>query len=549
MAIETDLLQGGDISVIEGRDGWLFLKEFAGEDVMRLYTDEDALDRSVYERWAKVLTRRRKHFAREGVAYLTLVVPDACLAYSDKLPDDIALTGRSPFARLADLLDEETRRQCVYPLQALIDGRQIEETFQSVDSHWTDWGSWLGYLETVRALLPTVPGLKILDLADLEWSRRPAFGSLGAVMTPERSVILPAATVRKPAARVTRRVTTEIRRSYTVVEQDAPDLPVAVIVRDSFMTAPAKFFSESFRRTIFVSSPNIVFHDLLERERPDVVIHELAERGLVIVPDEPSRADFRWMFGDLMLDDSLAVADQRKSRSFMKAGRFDDALSASDDVLARVRPNARLMVHRARLHISLGRLDAAIESLRHATSLDATDGSPWFFLAQALLQKKRLPEAVSAFERATAIEPLQEAFWPTAITAALQSGDLARASALSERGSALHPDSPALAHARSCVLVALDRIAEAEVAIRRAVADDPACAAYEQHLASILIRRGEWQAARRCLTQLMIRTPGDPTVAKFLAYVDRHSAPTPPSETDDQSDGESPGHAADEGEK
>ena len=32
---------------------------------------------------------------------------------------------------------------------------------------------------------------------------------------------------------------------------------------------------------------------------------ELAERGLVIVPDEPSRADFRWMFGDLLLDDSL----------------------------------------------------------------------------------------------------------------------------------------------------------------------------------------------------------------------------------------------------
>lgn len=34
------------------------------------------------------------------------------------------------------------------------------------------------------------------------------------------------------------------------------DLPVAVIHRDSGMTAPAKFFSESFRRTVFVATPN-----------------------------------------------------------------------------------------------------------------------------------------------------------------------------------------------------------------------------------------------------------------------------------------------------
>jgi len=523
VATEADLLQGGDISVIEGLDGWLFLKEFAGGDVMRLYTDADALDPSVYERWAAVLTRRRRNFARAGIAYLTLVVPDACLAYSDKLPDDIVLTRHSPFARLAALLDEETLQQCVYPLKALIDGRWTEETFQAVDSHWTDWGSWLGYVETLRALLPTVPRLRMLGLDDIQWTSRPVFGSLGAVMNPERSVILPAATVKNPRAQVTRRVTTEIRRSYTVIEQDAPDLPVAVIVRDSFMTAPAKFFAESFRRTIFVSSPNIVFHDLVERERPDVIIHELAERGLVIVPDEPSRADFRWMFGDLLFDDSLAVADQRKSRSLLKAGRFEDALAASDDVLARVTPNARLMVHRARLHISLGRLDAAIEALRHATTLDVADGSPWFFLAQALLQKQRVGEAVSAFERATEIEPGQEAFWPTAITSALHAGDPARALALSDRGAALHPDSPALAHARSCVLVALDRVEEAEAAIRRSLTFEPGSAVYGQHLVSVLIRRGEWQAAYRHLADLQRRTPGDPTLAQFAAYLDQHS--------------------------
>lgn len=520
---DSDLLQGSDLSVLEGRDGWLFVKQIAGVDSLLFHTDDHALADSVYARWVAVLRHRREHFAREGIAYVTLAVPDACVVYPDKLPVDIRLTDRSPITRLAALLDEPTRQQLVYPLQALTDGRRRHETFQSVDSHWTDWGAWLGYLETMHALQSSGLGMRILESADLAWSSRPVFGALGAMMTPERSVILPVAKIKRPAAHVTQRVTTETRRSYTVIEQDAPDLPVAMIYRDSFMNAPAKFFSESFRRTILVSSPNAIFYDLLERERPDVVIHEFAELGLVHLPDGPSHADFRWMFGDLLLDDPLAVADQRKSRSLLKTGRFDDALTASDDVLARVRPNARLMVHRARLHLALGRLDAAIEALRHATSLDVTDGSPWFFLAQALLQKQRLPEAVAAFERATAIEPRHADFWPPAITATLQTGDPARACALSERGSALHPNNPALAHAQSCVLVALERLEEAEAASRRAIALEPASPAHRQHLARVLIRRGNWQEARFCLDEVTRLAPGDSTTAALLDYIDRHS--------------------------
>ncbi len=452
-----NLLQGNDFTVTEGRDGWLFLKDFDGVDVMGLYTDEHALPESLYERWAATLTRRRERFAEQGITYLTLIVPDASLVYRDKLLDDIKLSDRSPFAQLAALLDEPTRQQTIYPLQTLIDGRDTEETFQSADSHWTDWGAWLGYLETVRALRGMLPHVRVLDPDEVEWTTRPTFGALGAAREQESPVPVPVAKVKKPSARVIKRVTNEIRHGFFVAEQDAPDLPVAVVLRDSGMTAPAKFFSESFRRTVYVASENAVLYDLLEQEKPDAVIHELAERHLVFVPEEPSRNDFRWMVGDLLLEDSSAVADQRKSRSLLAAGQLEEALSASDDVLARVAPNARVMLHRARIHTSSGRPDAAIEALHHATTLDPRDAAPWFSLGEALMHKQRLPDAVSAFERATEVEPYQEAFWPPAIAAAVQAGDLERAAALSERAAALHPDSPELANSARDVAAAQDR--------------------------------------------------------------------------------------------
>lgn len=452
-----NLLQGSDFTVTEGRDGWLFLKEFDGADVMGLYTDEQALPESLYDQWAAVLTRRRQRFAEQGITYLTLVIPDACLVYPDKLPDDIKLAFRSPFAQLSGRLDEPTRRQLVYPLKTLADGRGTDETFQSADSHWTDWGSWLGYLDTVRALKEMLPATRVLEPDDIEWSTRPTFGALGAALEQETAVPVPVAKVKRPSARAVKRVTNEVRHGFSVSEQNAPELPVAVILRDSGMTAPAKFFQESFRRTVFVASQNAVLYDLIEQEKPDVVIHELAERHLVIVPEEPSRNDFRWMVGDLLLDDQTAVADQRRSRSLLQAGQLEDALSASDDVLARVSPNARVMLHRARLHAALGRPDAAIEALHHATSLDPTDAESWFSLAEALMDKQRLPDATAAFARATELEPYQAAFWPQAIAAALQAGDLEQAAALSERAATLHPNSPEIAESARSVRTARDR--------------------------------------------------------------------------------------------
>ena len=521
----ADPLQGGSISVLEGQDGWLFLKTFDNIDVIRLYTEDYAIEASVYRRWAAVLARRRAHFAREGIGYVTLIVPDAHLVYRDKLPDDIRLCELSPFARLAALLDDSDRQQVVYPLTELIDNRPVQETYQAVDSHWSDWGSWLGYLATMRAVAAQCPRVRVLELDDIDWWWRATFGALGSVMTPERSVTVQSARVKNPSARVVRQITTEVREGYTVMEQDAPDLPVAVIFRDSFMTAPAKFFAESFRRTVFVSSPNTVYYDLIEQERPDVVIHEVGERRLLHAPVEPNATEFRATFGDLLLDDPRAVADQRRSRSLSRAGRADEALTASDDVIARVAPNARIMVHRARLHLSLDRPDAALEALRHATTLDPSDGTIWFFLGQALAQKERVADAMVAFEHAIELEPHQMTFWPVAVATALRE-DPAHALELVKRGSLLHPESPVLASAEGSALVALGRLDEAETAIRRAVVAQPATAWYARQLASVLIRRESWQAAHDVLAEIVRAAPDDADVAKYLALVQQRLGTT-----------------------
>jgi len=303
------------------------------------------------------------------------------------------------------------------------------------------------------------------------------------------------ARVRTPHARLAAHVVDEARAGFTILVQERPELPTAVVFSDSTTTPPAKYLSESFRRVMFVTSPNCLYFDLIARERPDVVIHQVAEHGLVDLPVEQSLTDFRATYGDLVVDDAQAMADQRRSRVLLRSGRMREALAANDDVLARTAPNARMMVHRARLHLELGDLGSATEALRHATTLDPSDGAPWFFLGQVLAARGNLEQSARAYARAADLEPDQAVFWPAAVHAALAAGQVQLGLALAARGWRLHPFDPALAHALSRACLADGRLPEAEAAGRAALALRPGSPEYERHLAGVVGQLGSSEGA------------------------------------------------------
>lgn len=515
MFVPVDDVSADAVPVPAGGAGWVLPDHGGGQDVVALYTRVDALDDSTEHAWADVIRRRCEELGRGGIVYQTLVVPEAPVVYRDRLPEDLELVARTPFQRLADALDDELAEHCVYPLDDLVAGRERAETFAPAGTAWTDWGAWVGYRASITALVTVVPGLRQLDEGDVEWSARPGVG--GGTRAADA-----VARVRSPRSRISMSLTTEDGETYLVVEQDAPDLPTAVVFRDSCMDAAAKFFAESFRRTIFVSTPNVVHRDLVERERPDVVIHELSESRLTLAPDEPAAPDFRTVFGDLLLDDAEARADQRRSRSLTRAGRLEEALAASDDVLARVPPTARLLLHRARLHLGTGRVDAGLEALRHAATLDPDDGAVWALLGQVLARTPgHEAESVGALARSARTRPEDALSWQRAISAALRADDLGLAEELRREALARHPDDPQLANAASWVLAATGRLEEAEEAAAYAARAQPDVVEHLWQLASIQIRRGRLDDASATVAKLDRLRPEDPDVRHYRDVLGR----------------------------
>lgn len=511
--------RGGEMTVVEGRDDWLFIGEFEGIDAMAVYTDADAIPDEVYEIWQRTLTARREHFDRAGIAYLSVVVPDACVVYPEKLPEGLEVVSPTPYHRLVAGLDDATRAQCVYPLDALVAARQVRDTFQRTDSHWTDWGAFVGYRAAMEALAPRVPGLAILDEADLEWTERPSFGALGSVVVPERSEQLHVARVRDDRTHRVAHVMTHVRDAYTVVEQDRPDLPTAVVFRDSAMTAASKFFSQSFRRTVYVSSPNIVMYDLVEREQPDVVIHEFGERRMLHVPRKPTMTDFAYVFGDLLLADERAINHQRKARTLLAAGKAADALTESDAALATSEPNGRLLVFRSTAYAQMGEPEAALESLRHATLLDRRDAFAGHLFSQALRRSGRRAAGYAEALRVLGLDDRHFAYWSEAVAGAIETDDHTRATQLADAAVARFGDNAEAHYASACAHTALGDLARAELDLRRALELMPDSDAFRRQLATVLVQGERWREAEETIVDLLERSPEETPLRAALTHV------------------------------
>lgn len=517
----VDPLEGGTFTVKEGRDGWLFLDTSDDFEVMRLYTDPTYMAVDVVDAWRVALKARREYFASLGITHLTVIAPSTCLVYPEVLPADVELSGESPFTLIDKGLDEATAAEFLYLLDPLVAARDEKPTYVQTDSHWSDWGAFVGCRETMRHLAKVRDDIRVLREDEVEWETRQFFGALGAVMPVPRSEYVNIATVPNSGCECTEHVVNDIRSAYLVFEQDRPDLPTAVVFRDSGMTNASKFFSESFRRVVYCSHPNAIFRDLVEREKPDIVLTVMGERRLVKGPADASLDDFRSMFGDLLLDDPQAITEQQTSRTLLRTGDVQGALEANARALSRG-VTARLLVHRSACHRHLGDTAAALEALRAATVADPADGPVWLAYGHLLHTLGREDEALTAYVRATEAEPQHPVMWSEAVRGLLESGHVQQALRLGAEGVDRHPTDHVLRNRYAWALAEAGSYEEAADELRVTTSLAPTVLVYRTKLASVLVQLRQWLEAEMVLEELVRDRPDQPEAAHWLAKVRQH---------------------------
>lgn len=276
--------------VILGKDDWLF---YAAEDSLDLYANKRPLSGAQLEDARESLAARVRRARQLGAGYLFVVAPDKHTIYPEYMPRFLARRDRpSQFDQLL-AVTRPAGLPVVDLRPTLLRGKTDGLVYYKDDTHWSDWGAYLGYRTLMAAQpLPEVPVLQLdarqfsvardfkgglAEMANLPWTER----TVGADPSAARCAV-----TTVPFERLS--------PNLLIARTRCADAKYKVVyIGDSFTDWIMKYLGQSFGEVVYVSRSGFTpWRDVqpyVDHEAPDLIIEELVERHVSSIADAHAR--------------------------------------------------------------------------------------------------------------------------------------------------------------------------------------------------------------------------------------------------------------------
>ena len=271
--------------LVVGEEGWFFVGD---RDAVAHYRGIDPLGPGELKRWQRILEERQAWLAEQGIAYLVVLVPDKHEVYGEYMPASLPRTSEiRPLGQLADQLAEHSNIPFLDLREALAQEKGKRRIYHQTDTHWNDAGAYAAYVAILGQLDETLPNLEASQPVRVRRTRHDSAG-LGLAALVGMEEILREEVLSVEVARPHSQIAPEHRAGYARRTRQLlplahgvpdPDLPRAVMFRDSFGTALIPFLSEHFSRILYVWERDVDPH-VVRIEKPDIVIQEIVGRFL-----------------------------------------------------------------------------------------------------------------------------------------------------------------------------------------------------------------------------------------------------------------------------
>ena len=273
--------------LVLGKNGWVYLADYgAMDDCRNVYPFSEQQLRKLSESLGNLC----RNLKGKNIAMYIMVVPDKHSIYPEHLPDYV--TKVHPFSRL-DLLSEELKQHTSVRFLNLTDGliraKSDAALYYKLESHWNDYGSYVGYHLLLTDMQREFPQIPLLPLSDCNLHDGIELDLDLAVMLGEG----------REYSETTMRITPRNIESIEAVapgisipksKQHRPDYvikrvnqrlaaPKLLVFRDSYFVSMVPFIEQSFSEVTCVWSYHVDM-SIVDRISPDIVLLEIAERHL-----------------------------------------------------------------------------------------------------------------------------------------------------------------------------------------------------------------------------------------------------------------------------
>lgn len=308
--------------VLVGRNGRLYLGSQDAFDVHDFVSDT-GFNPTLIQRWRRTLRRRAREMKRRGIPYAVWFVPDAHSVYPEDLPAGIDPHFTPPSRRFLDAVRDIEDVIFIDPLDALRSAKGGLDLYKKTESHWTEYGSYIGYQQFCRAVSPFVDITQI-PARDVVFKFKRLFGDLGVQMEPEQSEMVPTAILSGHEGAVEAsndgvgRVGLLYSYSSTAVKSKA------MFYRDSFMSDLFPYITRSFSETMMAGSTSRVFLDFVDSWKPNIVTNEIGERRLHVWESDHGPECFE----DIYRNDFTGPSGKAALRAMLHLQRGNDSEAA-----------------------------------------------------------------------------------------------------------------------------------------------------------------------------------------------------------------------------
>ncbi len=267
------------IKSIIGKEDWLFMskKDYINQISIPFTSEELQIinyNLNVTTEW----------FKKHGIKYYLTVPPAKPRVYPEYLPDYMRV--RLNFCKMDQVksyLNLKSSIQFIDFKEELIANKKHQQLYYKTDTHWNEFGAFIGYTKIIQRIAQDFPQIKPLKLEDFTVTKEVNHeGDLLAMLGynsnffATRYTLYPKDSIEPTFIYSTKPII--IRNGFEKWKMPNNKTSLSIfVIRDSYTTHMKKFISASFENSVYAWMPEIPIYKIAE-EKPDIVLHEIFER-------------------------------------------------------------------------------------------------------------------------------------------------------------------------------------------------------------------------------------------------------------------------------
>lgn len=257
-----------DERVIIGSEGWFF---FTGNTTITDYLKTEYYTKEAKKKINSKLLEAKNKLNENNIDLYILILPNKETVYSDKLESKIKRSNnkKSKIDDLIDYLKNNSDLKIIYPKDELIEKRKNYETYYKYDTHWNDYGAYIGIMNLMKEIDSNyeIPKIKVTK-------KEKTSGDL-AVMNLMKNV-----KNKEPVVVFHSEIDSKCEDFNTYRKCSSENAlydKTLLFVGDSFRNATEQYFSKIYKNVIIIHKNNYN-EDFINKYNPDIVIYESVER-------------------------------------------------------------------------------------------------------------------------------------------------------------------------------------------------------------------------------------------------------------------------------